>query len=421
MGNVTDIAEQMLSGAASVEKHHPFAALHELEELAPGVAFVSSFANVTAFDTDDGLVLVDTGSFFFAAEVHEHVRQWSARRLHTAIWTHGHVDHVFGVPRYEAEARERGWPAPRVVSHEAVPARFDRYRLTAGFNAAINARQFRNPGLRWPETDRYPDATYRDRLDLDVGGLRLELHHGRGETDDHTWTWVPARKVLCTGDLFIWATPNAGNPQKVQRYPLDWARALRAMAALDAEVLCPGHGFPIRGAGRVRRALEETAELLESLHEQTLALMNAGASLDDILHTVRAPAHLLERPYLKPVYDEPEFIVRNVWRLYGGWYDGNPAHLKPAPEAALAVEIAALAGGPGRLVERAQALAAAGDVRLACHLAELAGRAAPDDPAVAAARRDVYRRRAASERSLMARGVYLSAAEAPPTTPPTAR
>ena len=53
--------------------------------------------------------------------------------------------------------------------------------------------------------------------------------------------------------------------------------------------------------------------------------------------------------------------MRNVWRLYGGWYDGNPARLKPPPAAALAAEVAALAGGAGRLADRALALADAGD------------------------------------------------------------
>ena len=48
---------------------------------------------------------------------------------------------------------------------------------------------------------------------------------------------------------------------------------------------------------------------------------------------MKPPAHLLERPYLRPVYDEPEFVVRNVYRLYGGWWDGNPANLKPARDA----------------------------------------------------------------------------------------
>ncbi len=182
-----------------------------------------------------------------------------------------------------------------------------------------------------------------------MGGERFELHHAKGETDDHTWTWVPGRRVLCCGDLFIWATPNAGNPQKAQRHPRDWAQALRAMSELDAEMMLPGHGPPVMGAERVQAALADTAGLLESLVEQTLALMNEGAPLDRIIHSVRAPQELLDRPYLRPIYDEPEFIVRNLWRLYGGWYEGDPSRLKPAPAAELAAELAALAGGAGRL------------------------------------------------------------------------
>src|SRR5918993_3960651 len=149
------------------------------------------------------------------------------------------------------------------------------------------------------------------------------------------------------------------------------------MAALRPELLLPGHGWPIAGAERIQEALGDTADLLDHLVDETLAMMNAGARLDDIVHTVRAPDHLLDRPYLRPVYDEPEFVVRSVWRLYGGWYDGNPAHLKPAPDAALAAELASLAGGAGALVDRAEALASAGDLRLAGPLGELAGHAAP--------------------------------------------
>ena len=89
--------------------------------------------------------------------------------------------------------------------------------------------------------------------------------------------------------MFIWASPNCGNPQKVQRYARDWAIAFRKMAALEPEVLLPGHGLPIVGAARVQQALTEGAELLESLVEQTLALMNEGARLDDIVHAVTAP------------------------------------------------------------------------------------------------------------------------------------
>ena len=405
-----ELAGKLFTGELPIEDHHPFASSGQMAEVQPGLAFVDAFANSAAVDTPDGLVIVDTSGVFHAQSVHDTIRAWSKRPLHTAVFTHGHIDHVFGVDLYEEEARANGWPAPRVIAHTAIAERFERYRMTAGYNAVINQRQFKAPGLRWPTEYRLPDETYSDTLSLTVGGEAFELYHDRGETDDATWVWSPARKVVFAGDMFIWASPNCGNPQKAQRYARDWAIALRKMAALDPEVLLPGHGLPIVGAAHVRRALTEGAELLESLVAQTLALMNEGARLDDIVQTVRAPAHLLDRPYLHAVYDEPEFVVRNLWRLYGGWYDGDPSHLKPAPAGALAREIADLAGGASRLAARALEVAAAGDLRLAGHLAELAAQAAPDDAGVHAARAEVFGVRAHAEASTMSKGIFSWAA-----------
>jgi alkyl sulfatase BDS1-like metallo-beta-lactamase superfamily hydrolase len=406
MASVLELADQLWRGEVDTSTQHPMRQWGELAEIGTGSAFVAAFANVSAFGTDDGLVLVDTGSSFLAERVHETLRTWTPALLHTAVFTHGHIDHCFGVERYEEEARAAGGAAPRVVAHEAVADRFDRYRATAGYNAVVNRRQFGLVDFEWPTEYRYPDETYRTRRDLDVGGERFELHHARGETDDHTWVWVPARRVLCTGDLFIWASPNCGNPQKVQRYPKDWAEALRTMADVDAEVLLPGHGLPVVGADRGREALLDTATLLETLHDDTVRLMNEGASLDDILHTVHAPAELLEKPYLRPVYDEPEFIVRNVWRLYGGWWDGNPARLKPAPDVAVAQEIATLVGGARRIAGHALSLAEMGDLRLASHFAEWAVQAAPDDAEAQHVRAEVYKLRVEAETSTMAKGVF---------------
>jgi alkyl sulfatase BDS1-like metallo-beta-lactamase superfamily hydrolase len=417
MDDVLDLADRLWRGEADVSDHHPLGSDGGLSEVADGVAYVASFARVSAFTTADGLVLVDTGHTFAAQQIHEQIRRWgpsgAAGRLNTAIFSHGHVDHVFGVGVFEEEARSKGWQEPTVVAHEAMPARFDRYILTAGYNAIINQRQFGLPQLTWPTEYRYPDRTYRDHLQLEVGGTAFELHHARGETDDHTWTWVPERGILCTGDLFIWASPNAGNPQKVQRYPVEWAAALRTMSDLGAAVMLPGHGFPVVGRERVQEALTATAELLESISSQTIALMNAGARLNDVIHSVVMPAELLSRPYLRPVYDDPEFIVRNIWRQYGGWYDGDPASLKPAPAHALAAELAELAGGASRLAARAEALLASGsstDLRLAGHLAELAALAAPADAGVHRARAEVFAARAAAETSTMAKGIFGSAA-----------
>jgi glyoxylase-like metal-dependent hydrolase (beta-lactamase superfamily II) len=410
MGTVRDLAERLWTGEITTESANPLTTFLGLEDWGDGMAFLSSFANVTAFTTGEGLVLVDTGGHLAAAGVHAALRGWSKAPLHSAVYTHGHIDHVFGVGAFDREADAAGRARPRVLAHEAVAARFDRYKLTAGYNARINRRQFRVPGLQWPVDYRYPDVAYRDRLDVDVGGLRFELHHDRGETDDHTWVWVPAKRALCTGDLFIWASPNCGNPQKAQRYPREWAAALRKMAALRPEVLFPGHGPPISGADRVARALADSAELLERICEQTLALMNEGKRLDEVLGAVELPAELLARPYLRPVYDDPKFIIRNLWRLYGGWWDGNPARLEPPRDAALAGEVAGLAGGAAALAERAVALAER-DLAAACQLAEWAWQSDPADARAAAVRADLYKRRAAAEPSLMAKSIYLAAAE----------
>jgi alkyl sulfatase BDS1-like metallo-beta-lactamase superfamily hydrolase len=403
---VLALADALWEGREPIEQHHPVGYTGQLVEVADRTAFLPSFANVSAFETEDGLVLVDSGGIIIAQSVHEQIRAWSEAPVHTVIYSHGHVDHVFGVPFFEAEGNGKA----HVIAHENVPKRFDRYVLTAGYNAAINQRQFQVEGLQWPTDYRYPDETYSDRHVVEVGGERFELRHAKGETDDHTWTWVPSRRVLCCGDLFIWATPNAGNPQKVPRYPRDWAAALREMASLDAQVMLPGHGLPVVGAERVTAALEDTAALLESICDQTFELMNRGLPLDEVLHSVEPPAELIGKPYLKPVYDEPEFIVRNLWRLYGGWYDGNPAHLKPAPEAKLAVELADLAGGAERLAERALALADEGSLRLAGHLAEFAMQADEESDAAREARARVNELRAEQATSTMARGIFRWAA-----------
>ncbi|MCX7617364.1 alkyl sulfatase dimerization domain-containing protein [Tepidiforma sp.] len=390
-----------------------------LFEVVPGIALATGFGLSIAIQTADGLVIVDTSGRNHGQRVVEAIRAWDDRPIRNVVYTHGHFDHVGGMPAFDADAEARGYPRPRVIAHANVPRRFDRYTRTAGYNATINARQFfARPEASAEEVEgwtrhRYPDVTYEESYRFEQGGLTFELRHGKGETDDHTWVWIPELKAICAGDFFIWRTPNAGNPQKVQRYPVEWAQALRAMAAMNAGVFIPSHGVPIYGADRIARALDETATLLETLVEQTLELLNRGARLDEAIHTVRAPEELLAHPYLRPYYDEPEFIVRNVWRMYGGWYDGNPANLKPAPEADLAGELARLVGGPGALARRAQELADGGSLRLACHLAEFAALAAPGDPAIRETRAKVYAARAAAEHSLMARGIFNAAAREP--------
>ena len=416
MPDVRTLSEQLWQGEIDTHTHHPVGGLQSGgEEIAPGVLFYKGIASANTLDTGAGLVMLDTGSRADTRPLYEAVRRWRpAAPLTAAVFSHHHVDHIFGVTPFEQEAAAHTWPRPRVYAHALVRRNFDRYLKTLGWNTAINLRQFGLPPdrFRWPDQYRYPDVEFHDRLTFTTGDLTFELRHARGETEDAVWAWIPERKILAPGDLFIWATPNAGNPQKVQRYSGEWAVALREMAALGAELMIPGHGLPLFGAARIATALRDTAELLEAIEDQVLALMNQGVTLDRVIHEVHVPARLLDKPYLRPVYDDPQFIVRNVWRLYGGWYDGEPDNLLPAPRAEQAREWITLAGGLEPVLQRAAALLAVGNERLACHLIEFAVMAEPSSAAAHALRRDIYQARAERQPSSMARNLFTHAARA---------
>ena len=389
----------------------------QAEELSDRMLYYKGASSVTTIDADGTLVMLDSGAAWDAEPLYQAIRSWRPTlRLASAVFSHHHIDHIFGVTPFDREAVEKRLPRPQVFGHELIGEHFDRYKKTEGWNGAINTRQFMRPDSVTIEPQerlydyRYPDVTYRHGLVFREGDLTFELHHTRGETEDATWTWIEELDTLFTGDLFIWAVPNAGNPQKVQRWVGEWATGLREMASKGAGTMIPGHGLPIFGAGRVQQALTDTADLLESIETQTIALMNQGATLDTVIHEVRIAEDALQKPYLRPVYDHPQFVIRNVWRLYGGWYDGEPDNLLPAPRAEQAREWVELAGGVQNVLDRCEELRTAGNLRLACHLAEQTVLAEPRSTAAHEMRTEVYEARAQLEMSFMPRGIFTFAA-----------
>ena len=135
---------------------------------------------------------------------------------------------------------------------------------------------------------------------LDVGGVGPRAAPRPGRDRRPHLDLGPRRRGCCAAaTCSSGRRPTPATPRRCSATPASGPSPCARWSALEPEVLLPGHGFPVVGADRVRQALTDTADLLDSLVDQTLELMNAGARLDEVLHTVAAPAHLA-RPALPP-------------------------------------------------------------------------------------------------------------------------
>jgi alkyl sulfatase BDS1-like metallo-beta-lactamase superfamily hydrolase len=386
-------------------------------EIAPGVHLLPGFGNATLIIGSDGVAVVDPGLFTNGPRVARELRAVTDRPVRYVVYTHGHYDHAFGTPALFDDAAERGHPAPTVVGHVNVARRFARYQKTAGHLAQTFDMQFASWGTRGGDVVRHaryypPTLAFEQGVSLSLGDLTLDCHHGLGETDDHTWIWIPERRVIVGGDFIVSSLPNAGTPFRVQRYVLEWAETLEAMAALAPVAVVSGHGDVY--TDDARDMLLTTARALRWLEDEVVRRLNAGQWYEQIVHEVSLPPDLEGSPYLQPVYGCAAFAVHSILRRYTGWYDGNPSMLFPSTRAEIAGEVLALTGGPAPVLARARALHATGElaaVQRALHLVDLVIFAGGADVADARAlKAELLTARAACEPSFVARNILRSAA-----------
>jgi alkyl sulfatase BDS1-like metallo-beta-lactamase superfamily hydrolase len=287
--------------------------------------------------------------------------------------THGHFDHAFHLNHLYEEAERTGHASPRVVAHRNILKRFEKYRILAGYHEHINRVQFNVPeGSRaFPLPERDPDIVFDTSHTEKVGGMHFHAYHEIGETDDHLWVWVPEKQTVFAGDMVIWSFPNVGNPFKVQRYTLEWAKGLEAIAARHPEVLIPGHGPVVKGHDTIQRLLLKIAAVMKYLHEEVIKRLNKGMRYEDILHDVTVPKQMLDSEFLSPRYGCPRFTVHGVLRQYTGWYDGNPSNLFAPKRLEIDAEITALAG-KATIMSHAKKLRDAGRAGMALQFVDIA-------------------------------------------------
>ncbi|MEQ8844158.1 MAG: MBL fold metallo-hydrolase [Phycisphaerales bacterium] len=174
-------------------------------------------------------------------------------RLTHLISTHHHGDHIGGNPSFGDVTR---------VGHSNLNPRvmpqIDRLRDTAasiarrvaGADAGVPVAMRNDIDAMLEDAKSFIAAdfemtqTLRDELELEVGGVRLQLRHaGPGHTDNDVFIFLPDHNVLHTGDLFFnklhpYMDIGAGATSR------GWQQSLlNCIQRCDGEtVVVPGHG-----------------------------------------------------------------------------------------------------------------------------------------------------------------------------------
>lgn len=128
-----------------------------------------------------------------------------------------------------------------------------------------------------------PQRTLTDSLTLQKGSRTIEVHFlGRGHTAGDVVIYLPAEKVIYTGDLFY-----DGAPYLADGFPLEFIDALEKLKGIDAEIILGGHG----GVTRDKSRIDARQEYLRDYWAQAKASHDAGLSPADAFAKLNLEKH----------------------------------------------------------------------------------------------------------------------------------
>jgi glyoxylase-like metal-dependent hydrolase (beta-lactamase superfamily II) len=349
--------------------------------------------------TSDGIVVIDPGNYLTCTMIGEEIAHDRENPIRYLIYTHGHMDHIGGAAAFANQD-------PKIVAHENVIPRLDRYALTSDYIRRINSIQFHVniPSRRY--TPVYPTEIYRDEYRFELGGKTFKLFHGKGETDDHTLIWIPELRVVFCGDLLEASFPNLGNPFKVMRYASEWAVVLEKVLALEPEFAIGGDVVLINRR-TIKELFTDNIELLKFLEDSVVKAANEGKNLEQMMEEIQLPSHLENSPYLRQEYSRREFAIYNIWKRYCGYFDFSPSGLLPRPKREIADVARELIDNDELILAKARELVETGQLQLALETLDIILKVDYQDVPARRLRHEVLRLLAEMDTCMMSRNVWI--------------
>ena len=290
-------------------------------EVAPGVYLYQTAPYGVGLDGNsivviggDAVLVFDTNGTPAAAEaVLADIRRLTPLPVRYIVNSHWHWDHWYGTQVYR-----EAFPEAQVIAHEktrammAGPAiEFNRPGMETQipeYIKALGARVAKAdaaspppdnlPRLRQALAEAtyffnqksavrhvLPDRTFTRSLTLDLGGRTVEVrHYDRAVTPGDAYLYLPAERILVTGDLLV-------NPVSfaLSVYPTTWLATLEQLDAIDASVIVPGHGAPLRDETLLHATMEVFRILLREGKAAKARGLDADAAREHIYPMLREP------------------------------------------------------------------------------------------------------------------------------------
>jgi len=355
----------------------------EAYKIADNVYQAHAVGNTNMAVTREGNVIIDTGLPLRATDrdrptPRELLGKVSQGPTKYVIVTHAHQDHLGGTSEWLEEGTE-------VIAHktfletqryltELVPF-FMRRNQPLYPNEVPDVPMNLVGGLLrrfYPQV--HPTIEVDDVFRFELGGTKFEVIHTPGaEGEDSISVWLPAQKILFTGDFFGPLLPMFPNLYTIRgekfRWPIPYIDALNKVLALEPEILVPSHFEPIVGKEKILAGVRKTRDATQYVHDETVKGMNAGKDVYTLMREIELPPNL----ELSEGHGKVSWSVRGLWEAYAGFFKyRSTTELYDVPRHALDPEVVEAIGGPDSVVELAQAHLAAGRPLQALHYSDMA-------------------------------------------------
>ena len=254
---------------------------------------------------DDGVMVIDTQATpAMAQDVIRHIRRVTDKPIKYVVLSHYHAVRVLGAAAYQ--------PREIIASEATLEMIRERGKEDMASEIGRFPRLFRDvesiPGLTWPT------LTFEREMTVWMGKLEVRISHvGAGHTRGDSIVWLPAQRVLFSGDLVEYhAGIYTGDAQLAE-----WPATLDRLAALKPERLVPGRGAALMTATDSLKAIAFTRDFVSALYACAKESVAAGKTLKQVYEAARARLDPVYGRY--PIYEHcMPFDVTRAFDEAGG-------------------------------------------------------------------------------------------------------